>query len=279
MGRPEILTSAVLALAGLALALWLSATRVPMTPAPPAPPEVALPALEGTPTRSLPRTTRIPVPPDMPTGFNGLPCGPELVVGPARSGVHRIALKAPCRAGEIAEVTYGPMAFAMRLTDEGRLDVEVPALPGGGRVDVALGPDPLSAQAPAEDLVRPVAGLSWAAPIDLSLAAYEFSATRAVRAGDDTGLGTVLRLGEPGLGAVTEVYLGPVAAGPGVVRLHVGVVTGPELCGGARPLTAFEATSGSVRVRDIRLNLRACGRPGATVRLKYLLDDLRLRGR
>jgi len=279
MGRPEILTSAVLALAGLALALWLSAIRVPTTPAPPTLPEVALPALQSMPARELPRATPIPLPPDMPTGFNGLPCGAELVVGPARGGVHWIALKAPCRAGEIAEVTYGPMAFAVRLTGEGRLDVEVPALPGGGRVDVAIGTDRLSALAPADGLLRPVAGLSWAAPMDLSLAAYEFSATRAVRAGDDNGLGTVRRLGEPGLGAVTEVYLGPVAAGPGVVRLHVGAVVGPELCSGDHPLTAFEATSGSVRVRDIRLNLGACGRPGATVRLKYLLDDLRLRGR
>jgi len=285
MGRPEILTSATLALAGLVLALWLSASRVPPTPAPPGAPEMAdgQLALAIPPARDLPRMEASAVPPEPALGWNGLPCGPSLHVEPAEAGLLRVAVHAPCHAGEVVEVTYGPLNFAERLSVRGTLQARVPRLARGANISARVEGTLLEAEAPVKGHIAEVSGLVWSSPLALSLAAFEFGAGPGgpghLTAGSGNGAGRVLRLGDPALGPVTELYVGPETAGPGVVRLHVMARPTAAGCTGEQPLTAFRSGPRTLTVRDIRLRLGPCDGTSEIILLKNLLEDLKIAGR
>ena len=285
MGRPEILTSAALAAAGLALALWLAANRPPHTPEPPGAPEAlaALSPLASLPERDLPRMEAGAAPPDLALGANGLPCGPSLQVAPERAGVLWVTVTAPCRAGEAVEIVHGPLRFTERLSVRGALRATVPRLTREAGITARIGETFLKADAAVDGETAHVSGLVWSPPLELSLVALEFGAGQGDRghltAGVDSGAGRVLRLGEPALGVVTDLYIGPRTEGPGVVRLHVRARRTEAACGGEQPLVAFRTGSSGLAVRDIRLRLGPCDGAPETILLKNLLEDLKIAGR
>ncbi|MDJ1009560.1 MAG: hypothetical protein QNJ13_17240 [Paracoccaceae bacterium] len=286
MHRPEFLTAAALAVAGLGLALWLAANRVPATPAPPGPPEVAaatlrLPNPEG---RSLPEAPVFAALPDIDLGPNGLPCGPTIAVENGAPGFVRLAVDAPCRAGEIVTVVHGPLHFSDRLSPRGTFRVEFPVLDAEAGFQARVGDRELEAAAATpEPLPVAISGLSWTGPLDISLAAFEFGAAEDteghVTSLNPRGAGRIVRLGDPSIGRATELYLGPDAGGPGVVRLHAEVTRVPELCTDAQPLSAFRFGPGGLQTRDVRLTLAPCDGLPETVLLKNLLEDLKIAGR
>lgn len=281
MKRPEFLTSAILAVAGLALAFWLAANRLPKAPDPPTAPAeaVGIPMLASLSKRELPATGAISRFPDVASGHNGLPCGPTLSAAAAAPGFAVLSLSAPCSTGEVVEVTHGPIRFADRLSDRGTLRVIVPVMEAGLGYRAELNGAALDAAAVEGPQSRVLSGVQWSAPLDMSLAAFEFGSSEAVRAEGPTGSGRVLRLGQPGLGDMTELYIGPQAAGPGVVRLHVEARTEPAACDAPQPLQVFHAEDGAVAVRDIRLRLAGCDGGVRRVLLKNLVDDLKIAGR
>ena len=285
MGRQEILTSAILALLGLGVALWLAAARVPPIPVLAVAPEmpVDLPILASPPARDLPRMETSTVPFGPALGWNGLPCGPSLHVEPAGTGLMWVTVHAPCRAGEIVEVAHGPLRFAERLSLRGTLSVGVPRLAPGYGFTARIGEILLHA-APAVDGERmDVSGLVWSAPLTLSVAAFEFGAASGspghITAGSGNGAGRVLRFGDPALGPVTELYVGPDTAGPGVVRFHVEAQPTTAACTGEQLLTAFHSAPGGLTVREIILRLGPCDAALEIIVLKDLLEDLKIAGR
>lgn len=285
MGRPEILTSAALAAAGLALALWLAANRPPPTPAPPGAPEAlaGVSELASLAERDLPRMATVAAPPDLALGANGLPCGPSLNIEPEKGGILSVTVTAPCRAGEAVEIAHGPLRFTERLSVRGALRVTVPRLSRATGFTARIGATFLQADAAGDGETAHVSGLVWSPPLELSLVALEFGAGPGSRghvtAGVESGAGRVLRLGEPALGLVTDLYAGPATEGPGVVRLHVRARRTEAACSGEQSLVAFRTDSSGLTVRDIRLRLGPCNGAPETILLKNLLEDLKIAGR
>ncbi len=285
MARPEILTSAVLIVGGLALALWLAANRIPPTPAPPTDPALAAAdmRLASPLRRELPGASGSVTLPNLDLGPNGLPCGPTLDVREGAPGMARVAVDAPCLGGAIVEIAHGPMRFSDHLSSRGTLRVDVPVLVTGADVIAHVQDHRLEAAMPVTPPAGVIGGLSWAAPLDLSLAAYEFGAAEGdaghVTAERQRGAGRVIRLGDPAAGAVTEIYLGARSGGPGVVRLHAEITPMRETCTEPVPLTGFRADAGGVEIRDIRLTLAPCSGLPESVVLKNLLEDLKIAGR
>jgi len=242
-----------------------------------------LPALAVSPARDLPSMEPSAVPPELALGWNGLPCGPSLHVAPAEAGLVRVAVHAPCHAGEVVEVTYGPLEFAERLSVRGTLQARVPRLARGANISARIEGTLLEAEAPVKGHIAEVSGLVWSSPLALSLAAFEFGAGPGgpghLTAGSGNGAGRVLRLGDAALGPVTEFYVGPETAGPGVVRLHVMARPTAAGCTGEQPLTAFRSGPRTLTVRDIRLRLGPCDGNPEFILLKNLLEDLKIAGR
>ena len=281
MKRPEFLTSAILAVAGLALAFWLAANRLPTAPSlPMAPAEaVSMPMLPAHSKRELPAVGAVGSIPEVTSGHNGLPCGATLSARPAAPGFTVLSLTAPCRAGEVVEVSHGPIRFSERLSDRGTLTEVVPVIEAGLEYGAVLDGARLDTVAAGDPQSRVLSGVQWSSPLDLSLAAFEFGSAEALRADGPPGLGRILRLGQSGLGVMTELYIGPEEAGPGVVRLHVEARIDPEACDAPQPLQVFDAEDGKVAVRDIRLRLAGCDGAVRRVLLKNLVDDLKIAGR
>lgn len=285
MARPEFLTAAALAVAGLALALWLAAGKPPPTPAPPRVPTAIadLPPLAAMPVRPLPEAPTAPLLPDLDLGPNGLPCGPVLNVTRAGAGFALLSLDAPCRGGAVVEITHGPMRFSDRVSPRGTFRIEVPVISRAAGFTARIGATLLAAGPVVGGEVMAQSGLAWRPPLDLSLSALEFGAAPGgpghVTRASAGGSGRVLRLGDPALGSVSEVYLGPVMGGPGRVRLHVVAHAPDGPCDAPFPVAAWQADAdGDAAVRDIRLLSPSCSGGARRVLLKNLLDDLKIAG-
>ena len=212
------------------------------------------------------------------------------------AGLARLAVSAPCRAGERLTIQHDALSFTLTLDAAGRADVEVPAL----TVDAAFFGFFDGAAGTMAELRMPEvsryerAGVMWEGEGGLGVHASEFGAgfgtegyvwsgapQSASRAMAGQG-GFITRLGD-GAGPnaqVVEVYSYPAASGrrEGSVEIAFEAAYGAEACGRDVTATAFRAGEEGVALVPVSLTLPDCdtAQAGGFVQLNGMLDPITL---
>ena len=212
------------------------------------------------------------------------------------AGLARLAVSAPCRAGERLTIQHDALSFTLVLGPGGLADVEVPAL----TVDAAFfGFFDDAAGAMAELRMPEIAryeraGIMWEGPEALGLHASEFGADfgeggyvwsgapqTASRAMAGQG-GFITRLGD-GVGEaaqIAEVYSYPAAAGgrAGSVEIAFEAAYDEEACGRDVTATAFRAGGSGVALMPLSVTLPDCdtAQGGGFVQLNGMLEPITL---
>ena len=219
-------------------------------------------------------------------------CTADLDVTAVGRGLLLVRFEAPCAAGSPAVLRHGPLALSVRLDEDGRLDLALPALTAEGEILLRL-PEGEDHQAAAPtDLagLRRVA-LQWQGSDALELHAFEGAAadygtpghvwTEAPGLSETTGLpaqgGWLVRLGDDGvpLPQLADIYTFPADPAQDV-RLSVEAPVTEATCGREVLAEAVLTVAGETRVDEITLAIPGCDSLGGYVVLNYPAEGTKL---
>lgn len=223
-------------------------------------------------------------------GF-GLACDEDVRVTAAPDAALDIEIDAPCAAGATVRISHAGLDVALRLDDDGRLALVLPALQQAAEVEIAIADGvPAARQVRVEGLAaHDRVALNWIGPGRVALHALEFgsrpgeaghvSAQRPT--GGSTSGGTITSFGESDLPRVAraQVYSFPSALNgrAGSIRLAASVAVDGENCGKPLSIRAIRATGGEASLVAItEMILPPCSETGDILVLKNLFGDLKI---
>ncbi len=215
-------------------------------------------------------------------------CEISATATPADMAHVTVSLSAPCMRNERVTVHHKGMMFTAATDANGELDVSVPALSeravfivdfdsGGAKVITADVPDLKNFERVA---------VQWSGAAGIEIHAREFGAGygepgHAWSGSTQSAAGSVTRLGNPdGLAPrMAEVYTFPVTASAQSGTVTMSVETEVTLANCGRDLSAqsFELRhDGSLRTRELTLDMPNCTTLGDFLVLNNLIDDLKI---
>lgn len=201
-------------------------------------------------------------------------CQPLLSLSPQPGALLGLKLYAPCHAGASVTLRHGPLVFAERLDDQGRISLSLPALESNGRVS-ALFPDAAYASASAG-----VSGLEQERRFVVQFVGDDAFQLRALENGAAYGLpfaatsGQLTSLGHPkaDLPMRAEIYSFPTTPGlqaEVVIEAEVTMATcGREMLGEVVVLS-----HGDITRADLHLPMPGCDAIGDILVLKNLVPE------
>lgn len=237
---------------------------------------------------------------DLPKGPGeaGFACDITMTAEPTAGAMVNVLLTAPCRASERVTLHHQGLMVTEVMQPDGTLSVSIPALAEQATF-IASFPGGDGAMASAEVTSLPFydrVAVQWKGDTGLQLHAREFAADYftpghvwAAAAGDLTAAakgegGFLTRLGRTDTpeALTAEIYSFPsgTARKSGTVLLSVEAEVTPANCGAAVEAQTLEIRGGgSLRARDLSVEMPACDAVGDFLVLKNLVEDLTIAAR
>lgn len=231
-------------------------------------------------------------------GATGFACDITMTADPTAGAMVNVVLTAPCRASERVTLHHQGLMFTEVMQPDGTLTVSIPALAEQATF-IAAFPGGDGAMASAEVTSLPFydrVAVQWKGDAGLQLHAREFDADYftpghvwAAAAGDLTAAakgegGFLTRLGRTDTpeALMAEIYSFPAGTAhkSGTVLLSVEAEVTAANCGAPVEAQTLEIREGgSLRTRDLSVEIPACDAVGDFLVLKNLVEDLTIAAR
>jgi hypothetical protein len=199
------------------------------------------------------------------------PCRPVLTLAAAPGAMIHAALDAACAAGARAVIRHEGLSFTVRVGDDGRLDLALPAFADPATVTVQLPDDTASARVAVPGVAAfERFAVQWMGDDAFQLRAWRDAAGTVPAAAAATagpGGDALVRLGASGVAApiLAEVYTFPAGAEPGDVRLDIEAAVTDATCGRDLIGETLQLSHGQLLLRELTMPMPGCDAIGGAL--------------